>query len=84
MIESSAEWLKFCLICCSSSAQITKILTILAAGKIFWGMGSKYIELMVFTQQYHNKTARIRAKPWMFRLPFKVYGAEITLKNSIK
>ena len=27
-----------------------------------------------------NKTARIRAKPWMFRLSFKVYGAEITWK----
>ena len=27
-----------------------------------------------------NKTACIRAKPWMFRLPFKVYGAVITLK----
>ena len=26
----------------------------------------------------HNQTARIRAKPWMFRLPFKVYGAVIT------
>ena len=24
-----------------------------------------------------NKTARIRAKPWMFRLPFKVYGAAV-------
>ena len=24
-----------------------------------------------------NKTARIRAKPWKFRLPFKVYGALI-------
>ena len=23
-----------------------------------------------------KKTARISAKPWMFRLPFKVYGAE--------
>ena len=33
-----------------------------------------------------NKTARIRAKPWMFRLPFKVYGAVITFKkfNEIK
>ena len=31
-----------------------------------------------------NKTARIRAKPWMFRLPFKVYGAVITFKNSMK
>ena len=28
-----------------------------------------------------NKTACIRAKPWMFRLPIKVYGAVITLKN---
>ena len=26
-----------------------------------------------------NKTARIRAKPWKFRLPFNVYGAVITL-----
>ena len=26
------------------------------------------------------KTARIRAKPWMFRMPFKVYGAIITIK----
>ena len=25
-----------------------------------------------------NKTSRINAKPWMFRLPFKVYGAVIT------
>ena len=31
-----------------------------------------------------NKTARIRAKPLMFRLPFNVYGAVITLKNSMK
>ena len=33
-----------------------------------------------------NKTARIRAKPSMFRLPFKVYGAAITKKklNEIK
>ena len=30
----------------------------------------------------YNKTARIRAKPWMFRLPFKVYGAAVmTLKK---
>ena len=28
-----------------------------------------------------NKTARIRAKPWMFRLPFKVYGAVIKFKK---
>ena len=28
-----------------------------------------------------NKTARIRAKPRLFRLPFKVYGAVITLKS---
>ena len=28
-----------------------------------------------------NKTARIRAKPWMFRLPIKVYGAVISLKK---
>ena len=28
-----------------------------------------------------NKTAGIKAKPWMFRLPFKVYGAVITWKN---
>ena len=25
----------------------------------------------------NDKTARIRAKPWMFRLPFKVYGAAV-------
>ena len=33
-----------------------------------------------------NKTARIRAKPSMFRLHFKVYGAVIALKkfNEIK
>ena len=31
--------------------------------------------------QKKNKTARIRAKPWMFRLPFKFYGAVITIKN---
>ena len=28
-----------------------------------------------------NKTARIRAKPWMLWLPSKVYGAVITRKN---
>ena len=28
-----------------------------------------------------NKTARIRAKPWMFQLPFKVYGAVIKLQK---
>ena len=27
-----------------------------------------------------NKTARIRAKPWIFRLSFKFYGAVITKK----
>ena len=33
-----------------------------------------------------NKTARIRVNNWMFRLPFKVYGAAITRKklNEIK
>ena len=28
-------------------------------------------------EQGLNKTARIRAKPWMFRLPFKFYGAAV-------
>ena len=31
--------------------------------------------------QDNNKTARIRAKPWMFRLPLKVYEA---VKNNMK
>ena len=31
-----------------------------------------------------NKTARIRAKPWMFRLLFEAYGAIITWKKLIK
>ena len=33
------------------------------------------------TNPHWNKTARIRAKPWMFRLPFRVYEAVITLKK---
>ena len=31
-----------------------------------------------------NKTARIRAKPWLFRLPDKVYGVAITWKSKYK
>ena len=30
-----------------------------------------------------KKTTRIKAKPWMFRLPFKVYGAVITWKTYV-
>ena len=29
----------------------------------------------------YNKTACIKAKPWMFQLPFKVYVVELALKN---
>ena len=33
--------------------------------------------------QNWNKTSRIRAKPWIFRLSFKVYGAVITLRKTM-
>ena len=51
-----------------------------------WREYEKYIHI---TEQHNyklkNKTARIMAKPWMFRLPFKVYGAAVrTWKNWIK
>ena len=35
----------------------------------------------LYFQHKYNKTARIRAKPWMFRVPFKVYAAVIAWKN---
>ena len=41
---------------------------------------SKNINVHYFSPRNYliwNKTARIRAKPWMFRLPFKVYGAAV-------
>ena len=48
--------------------------------KLTFNMLYWYMELLLKP----NKTARIRAKPWMFRLPFKLYGAVIALKNSMK
>ena len=40
---------------------------------------STNIPLLLYENQ--NKTARIRAKARMFRLPFKVYGAVITFEK---
>ena len=34
-----------------------------------------------FRYESRNKTTRIRAKPWTLQMPFKIYGAVITLKK---
>ena len=62
----------------NQTAHIEKIFLLLSLQK-----SELYRALIVQNWQISNfiKTARIRAKPWMFRLPFKVYGAIITLKN---
>ena len=41
------------------------------------------IEFDMCGRNWKKPTARIRAKPWMFRLPFKVYEAVIILEKQM-
>ena len=41
---------------------------------------NRVLWILIIIKSKTNKTARIKVKPWMLLLPFKVYGAVITLK----
>ena len=56
-----------------------KWILLLSLGLFFWGQTQQKINWAQKSKLSPkiNNTVCIRAKPWMFRLPFKVYGAVI-------
>ena len=62
-----------------ANSQILSITHLLYSNRI---CSNRFFWLVInFCNAKTNKTARIRAKFWTFRLPFKVYGAVITWKK---
>ena len=49
---------------------------------VFWNEILSYVILN--WGKLKDKTTRIRARPWIIRLPFKVFGAVILWKNKCK